>query len=261
MANISVVASVSSYVVTAGVALMALDLLQPAPRRRLVVNQPALVCMTLLSVFVLLVWAARAGLLPEQAHTLVYVHQVLLAGALITAFFALLPPSQPLRLGNLLVKQGDLDGAAAAYRRVLDAGRGSRIRAAVGRGETQSAEFGLGGGFLKQDDPEWAAEWFGRASRSRSPALVAAANWNLGLVLERSGDCAGARAAYERVGAIRGAREAGRAMSRLGDLLARQGDIDGAKAAYRRAIARGSPDVREDAARSLAELEDSQAER
>src|SRR5262249_26445926 len=136
MANISVVASVSSYVVTAGVALMALDLLQPAPRRRLVVNQPALVCMTLLSVFVLLVWAARAGLLPEQAHTLVYVHQVLLAGALITAFFALLPPSQPLRLGNLLVKQGDLDGAAAAYRRVLDAGRGSRIRAAVGRGET-----------------------------------------------------------------------------------------------------------------------------
>ena len=246
-----VVARFAPLVVTAGVVLFWLDRLRPPPRRMLVTDRPSAIAAWLFSAWVLLYWGARlAGPPPGVAHVLLYVSDALFAVTLVAGVFILRPSSRDLRRGSRLVKEGDLDGAAAAYRRVIGSGR---------RDEAGLAAFRLGGVLIRQGDLDGAGAAFQRAIDARQPSIVPAAALNLGWVLERQGDDEEARAAYERAAGVRGAAQAARAAWALGCLLERQGDAAGARTAYQQAIDHGPPDVREPAARALRELDGTQA--
>jgi tetratricopeptide (TPR) repeat protein len=190
-----------------------------------------------------------AGPPPGAARLLLHVRLVLAAATVVPGIFIFRPSSRDLRQGKRFSKQGDLDHAAAAYRRVAGSGR---------RGEVPEGAFRLGCVLLRQGDQDGAGIAFQLAIESGDPRIVPAAAFNLGHLLELQGHTEGARAAYEQVIGIRGARHAARAACRLGDVLQQKGDTEGARAAYRRAIAHGPPEVREAAALALAELDGTQ---
>jgi TolA-binding protein len=218
----------------------------------LVTDRPSAMAAWLLSAWVLLYWGWRlAGPPPGVAHVLAYVSDALFAAALVAGVFILRPSSRDLRRGSRLVKAGDLDGAAVAYRRVIGSGR---------RDEVALAAFKLGGVLIRQGDLDGAGAAFRRAIDAGEPRIVPAAAFNLGWVLESQGDDEGARAAYEHAAGVRGAAQAAKAALALGRLLERQGDAEGARTAYQQAIHHGPPDVREPAARALHELDGTQAD-
>jgi tetratricopeptide (TPR) repeat protein len=136
-------------------------------------------------------------------------------------------------LGVLLERRGDLGGAFAAYRRADE------------RGDANGS-FNLGCLLADQGDLAGANEAISRADQ-RGDAAGAS---NLGVLLEQQGDLDGALDAYRR------ADERGDANGsfNLGLLLAGRGDLTGAQDAYRRATERGDPEVAERANAALAEL-------
>jgi hypothetical protein len=155
MGFLPVVAGLAPLVVTAAVALFWLDRLRPPPRRMLVTDRPSAIAAWLLSAWVLLYWGWRlAGPPPGVAHVLAYVSDALFAATLVAGVFILRPSSRDLRRGSRLVKAGDLDGAAVAYRRVIGSGR---------RDEVALAAFKLGGVLIRQGDLNGAGAAFQRA--------------------------------------------------------------------------------------------------
>jgi Flp pilus assembly protein TadD len=136
-------------------------------------------------------------------------------------------------LGVLLEQRGDLDGALDAYRR------------ADHRGDANGS-FNLGCLLADRGDMKGAVAALQRADERGDPAGAS----NLGVLLEQQGDLDGALAAYRR------ADERGDANGsfNLGLLLANRGDLPGAEEAYRRAAERGDSEVVDRARSALAEL-------
>jgi TPR repeat protein len=108
---------------------------------------------------------------------------------------------------------------------------GEPIEASVGDAEQPAASSSA----RDRGDTENAREE--RAYRRADEAGDPVGAFNLGVLLHRRGDLAGARAAYERA-ERRGDHDAG---FNLGVLLYEVGDLDGAEAVWRRCIARGHP--------------------
>jgi tetratricopeptide (TPR) repeat protein len=249
---LSVAARLAPFLITAWVALGWLDLLRPPPRRQIVTDRPWAAAHLLLSAWVLLYWGARLTAPPPAVtYVLRIVREVLFAANLIPAAFIFRPSSRDFKSAERLWKQGNLDGTAAACRRVIASGR---------RDEVPRAAFGLGSALMRQGDLDAASTAFQRAIASGGPRIVPAAVFNLGVLRERQGDDVGARAAYEQIIGIRGAKQAAKAAWRLGYVLERNGDDEGARRAYQLAIDHGPADVREPAARALRELNGTQAE-
>jgi len=245
------VAWLAPFLITAFVVLGWVDLLRPASQRTLVTSRSRGMVLALWSAWALLAWVLRlAGLPHSTARVLVHVHQVLFAAILVASVTVVRPRSGDFRRGRQSSRRGDLDGAAAAYRRVVGSGR---------RAEVPYAAFNLGCVLYRRGDLDGARAAFQRAIDSGRPDVVPRAILNLGNVLDRLGDEQGARAAYERVLGIPGARQAAKAALRLGEVLEREGDTEGARAAYRRAIDHGPREVREPAARALIQLNNAQA--
>ena len=83
----------------------------------------------------------------------------------------------------------------------------------------------------------------GRSTR-RHPDYAPRAAFNLGVLLEKQGDVAGARAAYQRAIDSGKPDYALMAAVNLGMVLGKQGDVAGARAAYQRAIDSRAPRLR-----------------
>lgn len=141
-------------------------------------------------------------------------------------------PDAGFNLGVLLYETGDLDGAEAAWRR--SAGRG-HVRAAANLLFLSRRRAGLErGGMTPPEVPEL-TEFEELSYRRADETGVASGAYNLGVILHRRGDVAGATAAYERA-EHRGDPDAA---FNLGVLLYEIGDLDSAEAAWRRAAGRG----------------------
>jgi Flp pilus assembly protein TadD len=155
------------------------------------------------------------------------------------------------RMGNLLLGQGDLDGAEAWYRRAAQSGntramhnlgivlaeKGDLIgaeawyrRAAlVGHASSMS---NLGSILKEGGDLDGAEEWYRKAANGGNAYAMS----NLGLLLAERGDLAGAEKWYLQAA---GMGNTG-AMHNLGYMLQRKGDLDGAEEWYRRSVKGGN---------------------
>lgn len=92
-------------------------------------------------------------------------------------------------LGGVLIRQGDLDGAGAAFQRAIDAGEPHIVPAAA---------LNLGWVLERQGDDEGARAAYEHAAGVRGAAQAAKAALALGCLLERQGDAEGARTAYQQ---------------------------------------------------------------
>ena len=130
-------------------------------------------------------------------------------------------------------RQGDADGAKAAYQRAIDSGHAD---------QAPKAAFNLGVLLAEQGDADGAKAAYQLAIDSGHADAAPMAAVNLGVLLARQGDADGAKAAYQQAIDSGHADAAPMAAVNLGVLLAGQGDADGAKAAYQLAIDSGHAD-------------------
>ena len=142
-------------------------------------------------------------------------------------------PGAACNLGVMLEERGDLDGAEAAYRRSA-------------KRSQPSGAFNLAALLEQRGALEEALAAYRRADLLGH----AGAACNLGVLLEQQGDLDGAEAAYCRADA-RG--EASGTFNR-GVILERRGEVAAALAAFQRAASIGPPDVRSVAHAAAAEL-------
>ncbi len=135
-------------------------------------------------------------------------------------------------LGNLLHREGDVEGAKAAYQQAIDAGRHETL--------IDMAYL------LRFTDNDAARACLDQAMTAGDPDLTAQALVTLSVVLWGSGPERSDPVAAESV--LRRAIQTGHeywapaAMSQLGDLREQRGDDAGARAAYRQAIDTGHPE-------------------
>lgn len=136
-------------------------------------------------------------------------------------------------LGLLHEAQGGYDEAAAAYERAADGAPRLRPLVFVNLGRVR----------WRQGDLAAARRCYGRTAAAADPEQAARATRFLGYLLEGQGDVSGARDAFERTIATGDDIQAPKAMVALGDLLTHAGDIAGARAAYGQAIASDDADL------------------
>jgi len=122
-------------------------------------------------------------------------------------------------LGNLLLEQGDIDGAEEWYRRAAATGN-------IG------AMHNLGIVLGEKGELTEAEAWYRRAAQDGHASSMS----NLGSVLKNRGDLDGAEEWYRKSALMGNAY----AMSNLGLLLAEKGDLDGAKVWYLRSADMGN---------------------
>ena len=153
-------------------------------------------------------------------------------------------PDAAFNLGVLLYESGDLDGAEAAWRRSVER---RHARASANLGFLLQRRGDLAGALAAHANAERWTEAEPPRTRSEEPSVAAelayrrgdeagdaGSAFNLGVLLHRRGDLAGAVAAYERA-EQRGDPDAA---FNLGVLLYESGDLDGAEAAWRRSVER-----------------------
>ena len=147
-------------------------------------------------------------------------------------------------LGNLLRREGDLEGAKAAYQQAIDAG--------WHRALIEMAHL------LRLTDNDAARACLDQAMTVGDPDLTARALVTLSTVLAGSGpersDPAGAESALQQAIETGHPDFAPTAMSLLGSLRGGQGDGDGARAAYQQAIDTGHPEWADRSRYYLADL-------
>jgi TPR repeat protein len=155
------------------------------------------------------------------------------------------------RMGNLLLGQGDLEGAEAWYRQAAESGntramhnlaivlaeKGDltgaeawyRRAARVGHASSMS---NLGSILKEGGDLDGAEKWYRRAAGGGNAYAMS----NLGLLLAERGDLTGAQEWYLQAADMGNTG----AMHNLGYMLAQKGDLDGAEAWYREAVKGGN---------------------
>jgi hypothetical protein len=151
-------------------------------------------------------------------------------------------------LGQLLARQGDVQGATAAYRQAVESGHPDAAPAAA---------FYLGVLLAGQGDVQGARAAYRQAIESGYPDAAPMAAVNLGQLLAEQGDVQGARAAYRQAIDSGHPDAAPAAAFYLRRLLTEQGDADGAATAYQPTTVSGYPTTAPAAAasRGLAEPE------
>ena len=147
--------------------------------------------------------------------------------------------------GAELLKQGDIQGAMAAFQLAVDCGDP--------KAEARSA-YALGMLLNEQGAPERALAAWQLAADSGNPQVAPLAMWGLGGLFEDRGDIEGARAAYQRAIDSSHTDAAPRASNNLGVLLMRQGDTEGARVAFQRAIDSSHTEAAPQAATNLGNL-------
>jgi tetratricopeptide (TPR) repeat protein len=144
-----------------------------------------------------------------------------------------------------LREQGDLPGAAAAFRRVM-AESGDPTYG-------PSSAYNLGVMLARSGDTSGARAAYQRALDAGGlPRTVARAGFNLGRLCDEEGDLAGAQTAYQAALDTGHAVFAPRAALNLGMVLHRLGDASGADVALRTAMQGTEPEVVGKAATNLA---------
>lgn len=150
-------------------------------------------------------------------------------------------PRAAFHLGAMLTEQGDNEGARAAYLEAVDSGHQD-----VG----PKAISGLALLLQESGDLDGAQALFQRAADSDHPDVAPKALINLGVVLEAQGDPEGARDAYQR--AIDAGNPGG--LINLGILRRDEGDIEGARTFFQQAAGSGNRVAASLAASALAQL-------
>jgi tetratricopeptide (TPR) repeat protein len=130
-------------------------------------------------------------------------------------------------LGEWLEKQGDVEGAKAAFQRAIDSGNTNTVTVAA---------FHLAGLLKEQGDVERAKAAYQRAIDRIHAGQDTLAAFSLGILLKEQGDVKGAKAVYQQVIDSGDTYAVVVAALNLGMLLKEQGDVEGAKAAFQRAF-------------------------
>jgi tetratricopeptide (TPR) repeat protein len=154
-------------------------------------------------------------------------------------------PGAALVLGSLLMEQGDLEEAKAAYQQAIASGHTYIV---------SMATLNLGSLLAEQGDLAGARVAFQHALSSDHAETAPITAFNLGLLLTEQGDLAGAKAAYQQAIASGHADVAPRAALNLGNLLMEQGNLAGARVAFQQAIASGHADMTPSAALNFGNL-------